>query len=689
MPGFAFDGKNPAAQEVAARQAGKLITGLSEQTREAIRAMVVRSIRDGIPPRDLARLMRPALGLNSQQSQALLNYRSSLIETGTKASEVERLADRYASKKLAERAETVARTEVMDALNDGALESWKQARDEGLVGDNMVKEVIVTDDDLLCPVCAPLDAVRVPIDSPFETEYGPILMPPFHPNCRCTAVMIPDDVPEREPQEAAQEVVAREEGAAPDAAVTGSVGDLEAEAGYKDPVPKDDWLLVGTDLADPVKWRAHEEAQAHLAMELLKARGFTIELPGNYSAPRRMGRSLRRPGEKSVPITQLNNEQLMRLRTGLDVYLKGHQTLLSVGIDMTAKEYKLGRIVFDLKYQSNTYAWAQSYYGSGLGTHQVAINLNCQAWSSKREMQGAMTRDAAVGFHPVPNYESIIVHEYGHVLHYTKTGGDLAVIRDNVRWGQSHDGVRLDIGVARQVSRYATSNPMEFVAETFTGMVYGKTYSPEVMKMYRALKGHEPPMTAIAGKTGKVAALPTAPVPAPPVVAPPRPPVVPRPPVPPPPGAPPKKPPKGVTQEEVLKVLELRKQGLSYEAIEKAMGWPPRHGSKAYQIVKKYGAQPPGPVPPVQPPAPPPVQPPAPPPVQPPRPPVAPPLPPPVQYPDGWTPKPNTPPDALRVIQLKLSGKTYEQIEQIMGWPPRHGSKPWMLFKKWGPPKTK
>lgn len=47
------------------------------------------------------------------------------------------------------------------------------------------------------------------------------------------------------------------------------------------------------------------------------------------------------------------------------------------------------------------------------------------------------------------------------------------------------------------------------------------------------------------------------------------------------------KPRREESPEDVAKVLELRKAGKSYAAIEKAMGWPDQHGARAFKIVKR------------------------------------------------------------------------------------------------------
>lgn len=75
----------------------------------------------------------------------------------------------------------------------------------------------------------------------------------------------------------------------------------------------------------------------------------------------------------------------------------------------------------------------------------------------------------------------LLVHEMGHGAH-SKHAPDFYI---------QHRGIT---GEAKRelegkVSRYAMSNANEFVAETFTGVVHGKTYGPEVEKWYRAFKG--------------------------------------------------------------------------------------------------------------------------------------------------------------------------------------------------------
>jgi hypothetical protein len=66
----------------------------------------------------------------------------SLLELGLAPAKVEAKVDRYIAKKL-----TIARTEVMSALNAGQIANWRSAQASGLLGANAMMEWIVTSDE--------------------------------------------------------------------------------------------------------------------------------------------------------------------------------------------------------------------------------------------------------------------------------------------------------------------------------------------------------------------------------------------------------------------------------------------------------------------------------------------------------------------------------------------------------------
>ena len=56
---------------------------------------------------------------------------------------------------------------------------------------------------------------------------------------------------------------------------------------------------------------------------------------------------------------------------------------------------------------------------------------------------------------------------------------------DDARYARGSQMARL----ARRVSRYATTNPSEFVAETYAGLRTGRRYDYQVMGAYREAQG--------------------------------------------------------------------------------------------------------------------------------------------------------------------------------------------------------
>lgn len=79
------------------------------------------------------------------------------------------------------RAELIARTELMDAANQGALEAMSSAQDAGLLSANATKVWIASPD--ACDDCLDLDDEEVALDDDFSSGDD---APPAHPNCRCS-----------------------------------------------------------------------------------------------------------------------------------------------------------------------------------------------------------------------------------------------------------------------------------------------------------------------------------------------------------------------------------------------------------------------------------------------------------------------------------------------------------------------
>jgi SPP1 gp7 family putative phage head morphogenesis protein len=147
---FAFDATNPAAVEAVRDHAADLITGISNTTRNEIKNLVEQAFTD--PEMDVASL----------------------------ADEIENIINDP------DRADLIARTETMQAANDGQLDAWDQAQEAGLLTGDEKKEWITTPDDRICPICDDMDGEQVGLDEEFDVDGDSLDGPPAHPNCRCT-----------------------------------------------------------------------------------------------------------------------------------------------------------------------------------------------------------------------------------------------------------------------------------------------------------------------------------------------------------------------------------------------------------------------------------------------------------------------------------------------------------------------
>lgn len=183
---FRFDGKTLEAIKASKKLSARMVTVVTKETRDALRLLITSAIKEQISPFETSRLIRSMIGMNRPQIRAAIRYRRELVASGLSPDKVSSLMEKYTAKKIRERALMIARTEVMNALNTGALESWKQAKREGLLPANTKKAVLVVGDEATCKICAPLNGQLRDLSENFKGEKVDRPMPPYHPRCRCT-----------------------------------------------------------------------------------------------------------------------------------------------------------------------------------------------------------------------------------------------------------------------------------------------------------------------------------------------------------------------------------------------------------------------------------------------------------------------------------------------------------------------
>jgi hypothetical protein len=231
---FRFDATHDAIVRSARRNAYDLITRITSQTRDAVRNAISHAVDESMNPRQAARSIRGVIGLTVRDEQALTNYRRGLRERDFSAalsrnlgprlegqservmsqdgrigaSTLDDLTEKYRDRLVRARAETIARTEGMRAVNTGVRAAWEQAfSDNPSLDPKLARRYwIATDDERTREShreIPDLNADGVGLDEPFRLPDGGTIMFPHDPdapasetiNCRCTVYVRYDERP--------------------------------------------------------------------------------------------------------------------------------------------------------------------------------------------------------------------------------------------------------------------------------------------------------------------------------------------------------------------------------------------------------------------------------------------------------------------------------------------------------------
>ena len=196
---FYFETEAPGAAQWIASRGASFVTRSSEVQREAIRALLAQKMTEGHTVDELARLIRPCVGLTAQQSAATVRYYDTILASikdnhprmkveAARAKALE-ATSRYAEKAHKYRAATIAQTELAFSFNQGADLGIRQAQQDGLLGP-MIKVWRTSGDDAVCETCEALDGTEIGMDDSFSYSgrilfAGQKMLPPAHPRCGC------------------------------------------------------------------------------------------------------------------------------------------------------------------------------------------------------------------------------------------------------------------------------------------------------------------------------------------------------------------------------------------------------------------------------------------------------------------------------------------------------------------------
>lgn len=121
-------------------------------------------------------------GLDPAQMRSWVLY---YPEEGYHPTEIPAKSQEQADRMLYERANRIATHEAWSLKQLGKQAEWTQRVMKGDLPKDTKKIWVTAKDELVCPVCAPMDNVLVGVTEQFKTSTGKFFAPPVHINCRC------------------------------------------------------------------------------------------------------------------------------------------------------------------------------------------------------------------------------------------------------------------------------------------------------------------------------------------------------------------------------------------------------------------------------------------------------------------------------------------------------------------------
>lgn len=172
-----------AMNEYITKHGGKLIREISAKQYNAINTLVRQAaMTDTMTVDQLARAIRPCIGLTQYQSGMVKRFYEQLREQGVSHQKALKRQMVYAAKLHRERAALIAQTEMATTYNAATKKVVKDSIEQGLIGMDSERYWLDADDEKVCDKCGAIDGELVAMDEPFSNG---IMDPPAHPGCRC------------------------------------------------------------------------------------------------------------------------------------------------------------------------------------------------------------------------------------------------------------------------------------------------------------------------------------------------------------------------------------------------------------------------------------------------------------------------------------------------------------------------
>lgn len=182
-----FDVLNPRVIDAVRSLDSRVVNTLKDEIRETVKAFVENGIRDGKNPKEIARDLRPVVGMSPTQTENAEKFRAKMEAKGLPAAKVDKAVATYQRKAIALNANTNARTATVDSLKLGQKLSWQDAIDKGIVDVGLLmKRWVTVGDDRVRDEHRAMNGEAVPFGNVFSN--GDDIPGESTFNCRCTPV---------------------------------------------------------------------------------------------------------------------------------------------------------------------------------------------------------------------------------------------------------------------------------------------------------------------------------------------------------------------------------------------------------------------------------------------------------------------------------------------------------------------
>lgn len=212
--GFVFNTQTPGILSWLKEKGAEFVTSCTIQQKEAIAALLSKKMIEEHTVDELARMIRPCIGLTKEQAKANARYYDNVAATlkekfptmrpETIRKRAQEAAGKYAERQHRARAMTIAQTESAFAYNRGADEGIRQAQAQKLIG-AVRKRWSTSGDDSVCGICTALGMSKEDLDLDSDFSFrgktlftGQKLLPPAHPRCACAVEYIEIEPPKQE-----------------------------------------------------------------------------------------------------------------------------------------------------------------------------------------------------------------------------------------------------------------------------------------------------------------------------------------------------------------------------------------------------------------------------------------------------------------------------------------------------------